>query len=414
MSGEMKTAEWKGTKEELIEVSANEILNAIAEGKSIRVEYAIIKGSLDIREVTCQLNKNKDNKIVIPGSLSISESTFSGQVCFVSASFSEKVKFDNVIFNEKVYFFKATFNKEVRFISSLPFERRTTFRRKTDFRYTTFSDKVDLSYAIFKGDVSFNEATFSGKLDFDSVIFGEEADFNYTTFSREVSFLSAQFSKSANFLYVKMDYPANFAEVGFHENTVRVGLKNYILCPFVSWLTRGKVKLSKRPETDFSNFNTETIMDGSSNPYLKRYIDDEQWIQSWRNRGWWRKFLFVIWELTSHCGRSIGLWAGWSLFFAVIFGLIYAPLSCPSWIPDFIQDFLGWADPQIHIDAQTFHHPIWTSIYFSIVTFTTLGFGDVQPENGAGVFWVGFEVILGYIMLGGLISIFANKFARRS
>jgi hypothetical protein len=28
--------------------------------------------------------------------------------------------------------------------------------------------------------------------------------------------------------------------------------------------------------------------------------------------------------------------------------------------------------------------------------------------------WVMLEVILGYIMLGGLISIFANKLARRS
>lgn len=52
--------------------------------------------------------------------------------------------------------------------------------------------------------------------------------------------------------------------------------------------------------------------------------------------------------------------------------------------------------------------------YFSIVTFTTLGFGDVTPLNMAGEFWVTAEVILGYVMLGGLISIFANKLARRS
>lgn len=54
-------------------------------------------------------------------------------------------------------------------------------------------------------------------------------------------------------------------------------------------------------------------------------------------------------------------------------------------------------------------------MYYSVVTFTTLGFGDIVP---IGHFWARFfvvlEVILGYIMLGGLISIFANKLARRS
>lgn len=53
-------------------------------------------------------------------------------------------------------------------------------------------------------------------------------------------------------------------------------------------------------------------------------------------------------------------------------------------------------------------------VYYSLVTFTTLGFGDIVPKTGWGMFWVTVEVVLGYIMLGGLISIFATKLARRS
>jgi hypothetical protein len=71
--------------------------------------------------------------------------------------------------------------------------------------------------------------------------------------------------------------------------------------------------------------------------------------------------------------------------------------------------------------AEHFHyeniHPEWPGlsfIYYSIVTFTTLGFGDIYPKPGWLQFWVALEVILGYIMLGGLISILANKLARRS
>jgi hypothetical protein len=40
--------------------------------------------------------------------------------------------------------------------------------------------------------------------------------------------------------------------------------------------------------------------------------------------------------------------------------------------------------------------------------------GDVTPLNLWGEIWLALEVLLGYIMLGGLISILANELARRS
>jgi len=54
--------------------------------------------------------------------------------------------------------------------------------------------------------------------------------------------------------------------------------------------------------------------------------------------------------------------------------------------------------------------------YYSVVTFTTLGFGDITPKVNEPLmqFYVMVEVVLGYIMLGGLISIFSNKLARRA
>ncbi len=53
-------------------------------------------------------------------------------------------------------------------------------------------------------------------------------------------------------------------------------------------------------------------------------------------------------------------------------------------------------------------------LYYSIVTFTTLGYGDIIPLTNRARAVVGTEISLGYVMLGGLISIFANKLARRS
>ena len=55
-----------------------------------------------------------------------------------------------------------------------------------------------------------------------------------------------------------------------------------------------------------------------------------------------------------------------------------------------------------------------TEVYYSIVTFTTLGFGDITPRTPLAAVLVTLEVVLGYFMLGGLISILATKLARRS
>lgn len=52
------------------------------------------------------------------------------------------------------------------------------------------------------------------------------------------------------------------------------------------------------------------------------------------------------------------------------------------------------------------------SLYFSIVTMTTLGFGDVYaaPDSGLGQFLLSFQVMLGYILLGALVTRFAVLF----
>jgi hypothetical protein len=57
------------------------------------------------------------------------------------------------------------------------------------------------------------------------------------------------------------------------------------------------------------------------------------------------------------------------------------------------------------------HHTLFSPFYFSLVTFTTLGFGDVTPNGGIGEIIVSLQVIFGYLTLGLLISILTNKVA---
>lgn len=48
-------------------------------------------------------------------------------------------------------------------------------------------------------------------------------------------------------------------------------------------------------------------------------------------------------------------------------------------------------------------HEFWTSVYYSVVTFTTLGYGDFYPV-GAGRVLAGIQALTGYLILGILAS----------
>ena len=132
------------------------------------------------------------------------------------------------------------------------------------------------------------------------------------------------------------------------------------------------------------------------NRLFKRYAEDQDFIETFREEHY---FWFLIWKYSCNCGQSPGLWALWSSIIAVSFGFIF-----------YLIDIIGCPD----FELTELNHNLWSMMYYSVVTFTTLGFGDIIPKSNLAASLVMIEVILGYIMLGGLISIFADKIARRS
>lgn len=136
-------------------------------------------------------------------------------------------------------------------------------------------------------------------------------------------------------------------------------------------------------------------------PVFERDAKDQYFLYAWRYRNrhrWTSRVAFFFWRWSSNYGSSFGLFAIWSAVIACIFAAIYHYLLLPSEL----------------VSANDLPHSYWRALYFSVVTITTLGFGDVSPASLRAAWIVSTEVVIGYIMLGGLISIFASKVARRS
>jgi uncharacterized protein YjbI with pentapeptide repeats len=171
-------------------------------------------------------------------------------------------------------------------------------------------------------------------------------------------------------------------------------------------LTKARVRHTSFVETDLRHarlrglFAFESALflradvrdvDWSGAYLIRRHIIDENFLEEFRQRDRLHNLLYWVWWATSDCGRSLARWTGWTAAIAFVFGLLYSfvPLSRPD------------------------YESVLTPFYFSLVTLTTLGYGDVAPASEAGQALVMAEVTVGYLMLGGLVSIFSNKLARR-
>ena len=127
--------------------------------------------------------------------------------------------------------------------------------------------------------------------------------------------------------------------------------------------------------------------------YLCRsFIHDQNYLEEFRRQSPVANIVYRIWWLTSDCGRSILRW---------------------SFCTGLIIVFFAWLYTMVHLDYGPYRTDI-SPLYHSVVTMTTLGYGDIIPVSTGAKVVAMFEVFLGYVMLGGLLSIFSNKMARRA
>jgi len=125
---------------------------------------------------------------------------------------------------------------------------------------------------------------------------------------------------------------------------------------------------------------------------VRRTIMDQNYLYEFKHKSRLNSIIYEIWSITSDCGRSFGRWGLLTALIAALFAIAY-----------------GFVD----IDYGTYETAL-SPLYYSVVTMTTLGYGDAVPASAVGQVLAMIQVVLGYVMLGGVLSIFATKMARRA
>ncbi len=139
---------------------------------------------------------------------------------------------------------------------------------------------------------------------------------------------------------------------------------------------------------------------------LRQHIIDENYLYEFKRQSKLTKYVYFVWKWTADCGRSLTRWGLFLSATVVLFALIYWVMdqSPPAGMESHLKGIGG-------VDGV--HEGFIAYLYYSVVTFTTLGYGDISPVSVAGQIVLIIHIAFGYLGLGALLSILATKFASR-
>lgn len=179
------------------------------------------------------------------------------------------------------------------------------------------------------------------------------------------------------------------------------------------FLKEWKTGLSGVPDVPAS-YPTDTPVEliVGLNSHTRRMVTDGLYVKAlWERSNKVNRLGLRIWGVTCGYGQSLARWILWSVTFILLASAVETQLQM-----NFANHHTLSANNESGIVVQAVsqvERPSFEkAVYHSVITFATLGYGDITPITAAGRIWVIIVVCAGYIMLGGLVSIFATKLGR--
>jgi hypothetical protein len=131
--------------------------------------------------------------------------------------------------------------------------------------------------------------------------------------------------------------------------------------------------------------------------------------QSSQQNKYLQTFGYWLWRASSDYGLNLKRWLAVSLGVMLFFALLFYPYHFDIDQNSSFYKVASTIKPSISSsELSTWFSPF----YYSVITFATLGYGDILPIDVSGQIFCVLEVLIGYLMLGGLLTIFAKKIIR--
>ena len=366
---------------------------------------------------------------IFKGNTSFEKAQFNGVSRFSDATFEMPAYFENSVFNGNAVFERTEFRRETYF-------ENATFDKTANFEGAMFFGKANFQKCIFLGNAKFSEMCFELSSDFKRCTFEKNADFSATTFNGYVYFDETIFKGDGLFEGITFNEPVSlkgkpkeykykfYGKLDFSNVDIRKGISIIDYKEDGSLDEEGFLSLFKRTNALIEaarvqrlSFEREGKRDEADRMFVleMRARRKLRMLRAKENLANAKNFKNKLKAIMSYGGTWIGVQiekvlADWIIEYGTNWRRILtssAVVILGTAIPytiwgHYIEGFPTDASlPVRFADA----------LYYSLVTFTTLGYGDMHPTG-----WLkalsAIEALTGAVFMALIVAVIARKWMR--
>jgi len=377
------------------------------------------------------INFNEDLNITIFENANFRKTTFNGCANFKGATFEAGAYFTGATFNGPAFFSRATFKTGSTFTG-------TTFKENAYFTFATFNGYAIFDKANFKGDVSFylkNLLTYLS-LNEAKVFPGKKLSIDVNNGKNNIYFKRAYLENACLNLELCEDVFIDLTDTLLRNTKIKKDqIKNHIFqekeknfseAQEIYLFLKNNFHSIGRYDDESWAFQKEKEMERSSYSFgsftkIKENKEKKSkfalffnWLQNKKFRKWLNLCFFNAIYGYGEKPQNVIFSA---IFIIILFSVFFSFLGINS--PEIIemksptvQEIFNSNSEIIskgNLINKTTNYYI-DCLYFSAITFTTLGYGDFRPLEGCGRIFAGSEAFIGAIMM----ALFVYTFARRT
>lgn len=376
-------------------VTASELLQALADGEDVQLSQCTVTGVLNINRFFDPAEKFQIQN------LSVTESEGSKTL-----TLSQSIVFDNCVFEENVIFTGPWADPESVSVN---------FEKGVIFNSSVFKSQSRFRNAIFEGVAGFDGCSFGGVATFKNAYLQKEAKFRTAVFSGYTLFGSAVFEGSARFTNTQFVKGANFSDVRFLADTDFSGV--YSSSRAVPACESIYFALGQYGDDEsFWRFVKQSAQEAGYYQLAGEYFYSERCASLWNKaRGHClnetisplKKMVRTVW--------SIRLLPEF-VFGKLLFGYGERPirvLVASALIIVLCAFFYSQPGSLVHRAGVDESASFLQGLYFSTITFTTLGYGDLYPAPHRICRFVAMsEAVAGGCLMALFVVCLAKRFSR--